>query len=80
MTIIERKVEHLPGTRLTPDVVLARTMEKKAQIKAVAVLIQWDDETFDMDWSQMKVSELCMAEKIFGIHVDEALADAAVQE
>lgn len=52
---------HLPGTRLTPEVVLHRTMNKVARIKSVVIVVQWDDETFDADWSQMKASELAMA-------------------
>ena len=66
-----RKVAHLPGTRLTPDVVLARTMEKMPHIKAVTVVIQWDDDTFDCDWSSMRTSELCMAAKVLDCNVDE---------
>jgi hypothetical protein len=52
---------HLPGTRLTPEVVLHRTLNKLASIKAVVVVVQWDDDTFDFDWSQMKTSELALA-------------------
>jgi hypothetical protein len=52
---------HLPGTRLTPETILHRTLGKLDRIKAVTIVIQWDDDTFDIDWSQMKVSELCMA-------------------
>ncbi len=55
------EVKHLPGTTLTPEVVLHRTLGKLDRIKNVAVIIQWDDDTMDIDWSQMKASELCMA-------------------
>ena len=70
---IERKVVHLPGTRLTPEVALARTMQKLPCIKAVAIVIQWDDDTFDCDWSSMKTSELCMASKVLDRQVDDVL-------
>ena len=56
----ERKIIHLPGTKLTPEVVLHRTLTKLAHIKSVVVVIQWDDDSVDCDWSSMKVSELCM--------------------
>lgn len=56
----ERKIIHMPGTRLTPEVVLHRTLTKTARIKAVAVVIQWDDDSFECDWSSMMVSDLCM--------------------
>ena len=35
---------HLPGTRLTPEVVLHRTINKMQRIKGVAIVIQWDDD------------------------------------
>lgn len=56
----ERKIIHLPGTRLTPEVVLHRTLTKTARIKSIVVVIQWDDDSIDCDWSSMKVSDLCM--------------------
>lgn len=55
---------HLPGTRLTPDVVLHRTLNKVERLKGVVVLLKWDDDTWDADWSQLKVSELCVASMI----------------
>jgi len=59
------RLVHLPGTVLTPEVVLHRTLNKTACIKAVVVVIQWDDDTYDVDWSQQRVSELCMASMTF---------------
>lgn len=56
-----RKLEHLPGTRLTPEVVLHRTLNKIDRIKAVAIVIQWDDDSMVTDWSQMPVSALHMS-------------------
>ena len=70
---IERKVVHLPGTTLTPEVALARTMQKLPRIKAVAIVIQWDDDTFDCDWSSMRTSELCMASRVFDRQVDDVI-------
>jgi len=61
MTDYVPKMVHLPGTKLTPEVVLHRTLQKLEHIKAVTVMIQWNDDSYDADWSQMKVSELCMA-------------------
>jgi hypothetical protein len=54
------KLRHLPGTTLTPEVVLHRTLNKLPRIKAVAIVIQWDDGSMDTDWSQMQRSELFM--------------------
>lgn len=55
------KLRHLPGTTLTPEVVLHRTLNKLPRIKAVAIVIQWDDDSMDTDWSQMRRSDLFMA-------------------
>lgn len=52
---------HLPGTKLSPEVVLHRTLNKLKRIKNVVVIIQWDDDSMDIDWSEMKASELAMA-------------------
>lgn len=65
----EPKLVALPGATLSPQVLLHRTLNKTARIKAVAVIIQWDDNSFSCDWSSMKMSELCMAEKIFALDV-----------
>lgn len=65
------KIVHLPGTTLTPEVVLHRTLQKLSRIKSVTVVIQWDDDTFDVDWSQQKVSELCMGSLV----LDEQVRD-----
>lgn len=61
MSDYEPKLVHLPGSRLTPEVVLHRTLNKLERIKGVVVIVQWGDDTFDVDWSQMKTSELAMA-------------------
>lgn len=62
---------HLPGTRLSPEVLLHRTLNKKDRIKAVVVVIQWDDLTFDIDWSSMEMRDLCMGYMTLGAHVDK---------
>lgn len=67
---------HLPGTPLTPEVVLHRTLNKKARIKSVAVVIQWDDDSFDTDHSLMSVSTLCMAVRMLDRLADRTMFDA----
>lgn len=57
----ERKIIHLPGTELSPEVVLHRTLTKIDSIKNITVVIQWKDDTLGADWSSMKSSELAMA-------------------
>lgn len=50
-----------PNRDTSARLVLERTLDKADRIKAVVVVIQWDDETFDADWSIMKVGEFSMA-------------------
>lgn len=66
----EPKLVHLPGSKLTPEVVLHRTLNKIDHIKAVLVVIQWNDESFSSDWSQMKTSELVMGAGLMRIDAD----------
>jgi hypothetical protein len=67
----------LPGAKVSPEVVLHRTLNKLSRIKAVVVMIQWDDDTFVCDWSSLKVSTLCMAEKVLGMEVAKVVAGEA---
>lgn len=66
---MEQKIKHLPGTKLAPEVLLHRTLQKIDRIKSVIVVIQWDDDTFDSDWSSQKVSELCMGSMVLANQV-----------
>ena len=56
----DQHLVHLPGTRLTPEVVLHQTLEEIARIKAVTIVIQWDDDTFGIDWSRQQINDMCM--------------------
>ena len=53
----QRKIAHLPGTRLDPKTVLARSIEKSARMKGVLIGILWDDDTADIDWSCLSKSQ-----------------------
>lgn len=75
-----KTVIHLPGTKLNPDVVLARTAQKLDRIKGVVVIMQWDDDTFAVDWSQMKLSELCMAGRILDNVIDSEITVANYED
>lgn len=67
------KIVSLPGSSLSAEVVLHRTLTKLEHIKSVITIIQWNDDSFACDWSSMKVSELCMAEKVFSMNVEDTL-------
>ena len=70
------KLVSLPGTKLSPEVLLHQTLNKKHRIKNVTIVIQWDDDTFDCDWSTMKVSELCMASMMLSHNVNLVMTNS----
>lgn len=80
MSEYEPKLVSLPGSNVSPEVLLHRTLNKVGRIKAVVIAIQWDDESFDCDWSTLKLSELCMAEKVMSANVSHALEFVKVKK
>lgn len=63
----------LPGVAPSAEVVLHRTINKLPRIKAVVIVMQWDDDSFAVDWSDMKKSGLHMASLILNqTAVDES--------
>lgn len=67
------KLVVFPGAKVTPEIVLNRTSAKLGRIKAVAVVIQWDDDTFDCDWSSMPTSMLCMAYTVLQLQAQQVV-------
>lgn len=57
-------IAHLPGTTLTPQVVLARNAEVLDDIAGVVVVIMRKDRTFNADWSRLSAPELCMMARV----------------
>lgn len=62
----ERKIVSFPGAASTPEVILGKYLEmaKAGKIKKVAMVVQWDDETFEPVYMVMPISSLCMAAKV----------------
>lgn len=67
MTDFEKKIYALPGVSVSAETVLHRTLEKLPRIKAVAIVIQWDDGSMDVDWSNMQNNDLCMAAMVLQV-------------
>ena len=70
------KLTHMPGTALSPEVLLHQILDKAPGIKSVVIITQWEDGTFESDWSSMKVSDLCMASRILNHDVDLVLTES----
>lgn len=64
---------HLPGTPLTPEVVLHRTLNKIARIKSVIVIMTWDDDSVGTDHSLQSASDMVFAAKIFERTVNDCV-------
>lgn len=66
-------IHHLAQTRLTPEVVLHRTLADLSDVKSVVVLIQRADGSWEADYSQLSHAELCMAEKWLSLEVADVV-------
>lgn len=66
-------IRRMPGRRVTPDTVLAETLGKAKRIKAVAVVIQWNDGSFDTDWSNMRITSLATMAHMLEVEVHRLL-------
>ncbi len=69
------KLMHLPTAVLTPEVVLQIALERLPNIKSVVLCVHWEDGTYDFDWSQMTMAELCMASVKLGQLVAKTVED-----
>lgn len=74
-----RKIVSLPGAKLTPEVALARTLEKAqaGTIKSVYIGIEWDDGTYVGEWSNQMVSSLLIHARVAQREADKSLFTGA---
>ena len=78
----ERKIVTLPTKEShTPEVILARTLEKAraGKIRDVVVAIVWKDGAVSSDWSNMKLSDVFYALHISQLEIDEQILDPCNQ-
>lgn len=68
-----KKLHSLPGVDRTAEVLLHQTIEKLPRIKAIAMVIQWDDDTYDADWSTMMATELITAATVLRLEAEDEL-------
>ena len=64
----------LPGTGLSPEVLLHQILEDKDDIKAVVIVVEWKDGVRSVAWSDMCVSETCMSSKVLDVAVSRELS------
>jgi hypothetical protein len=70
------EIIHLSRTTLTPDVVLHRALADLKNTKAVVVLAQDKDGVWSMEYSNMAIGDLCVAEKWMSLEVADAVLGA----
>ena len=58
------KLSRLPGTGLSPEVLLHQILEDRDDIKSVVIVIEWKDTKRSVAWSDMRVSETCMSARV----------------
>lgn len=66
---------HLPGTPLTPEVVLHRTLNKIARIKSVIVIMTWDDDSVSTDHSLQSAADMVFGAKILECEINRIVFD-----
>lgn len=68
-----RPLVHLPGTPLTPEVVLHRALNELDRIASVIVVVVFKDSTVEVDRSRMKMETLAWASMALTGEVNRAL-------
>ena len=68
------KLSRIPGTGLSPEVLLHQILEDKDDIKAVVIVVEWKDGVRSVAWSDMRVSETCMSSKVLDDAVSRELS------
>ena len=58
------KLSRLPGTGLSPEVLLHQILEDRDNIKAVTIVVEWKDTKRSVAWSDMPFSEACTSSKV----------------
>jgi hypothetical protein len=69
----KRKIATLPGVDVTPQIVLARSLDKAPRMKGIVAVIHWDDGTWDIDWSRMELRDLIYLKEMFNLSVVEEI-------
>ncbi len=62
---MQSKLYKMPGTKLSPELLLHRTLEQLSEIKSVTVITQFNDGSVDCDWSPMTTSILAFQAMVF---------------
>lgn len=82
-----RKIATMPGVVWTPEVVLARTLEKarahidaaefckSAKVTSVYIGVQFSDGTYGYDYSRMSIEQLNMHHLIIEMRLNELVRE-----
>jgi len=67
------EIVHLSSAKLTPEVLLHRTLSDLKSTKAVVVLTLDKEGVWGMEYSNMSIGDLCAAEKWMSLEVADVM-------
>jgi len=69
----EDKIQQLPGTRISPETLLCKSMEDIEDTRDVIIITRHKDDTYSCTWSSQRLSDLSFATKMLEIALTEAI-------
>ena len=71
------KLAILPGTAISPEVLLAQSLERAGEFESILIVSKGKDGTFRCGWSRMTTSDLCFAARVLDRDIDREMGGAA---
>lgn len=68
-------IVRLPGTKLTPKVLLAQTLEDADIIESVVIITKWKDGEISVAWSRQEQEEVALAIQYLEMKLRKVLDD-----
>jgi len=70
--ITDPKVLQFPSDVVSPEKALSDTLAR-SDLKAVVIITMDEKKVFEVVWSRMTISDLCMASRVLDLDIDESL-------
>lgn len=68
-------VEQMPGSRMTPQTLLAMALEAVEKIEDVAIVYHWKDGSVTAGWSTCEAMSLVAMARLLSINADQVFVD-----
>jgi heme-degrading monooxygenase HmoA len=66
-------IVRLPGTKLTPKILLAQTLEDADHIESVVVITKWKDDDTTVAWSRQEQQDVAFAVQILEMKLRQVI-------